>query len=181
MPKVYVLSTGEYSDWSIEGIYDEKHKKQAEEEQLNIGEYANDIEEYELNKPVNPKEGWKITYTPHNEIWNVSRSSIYKMNEVQQYKHYMGNEYVKYCVYIKAKDRKAALKIGNEKVSQYIAKVGLKTNDELELEKLEEELSRATVGSYVSVSTFERYNELKYKKRKEGLNGETDRDGITRI
>ena len=174
MPKVYVVSTGEYSDWSIAGIYDAKHKEEAEEEMLNLGDYVNDLEEYELNKPVNPREGWHVTYTPNTGIWKAYRDDLYKMNEVQTSRYGQGNEYIHYYVHIKAKNREAALKIGNEKISQYIANRGSKTDDEIELADLEKELSKATAGSYVAVATFKRYNELKYKKEEEKKNGESN-------
>ena len=171
MSKVYVVSTGAYSDWSIAGIYDAKHKKEAEEEILNLGSNVNDLEEYELNKPVNSREEWVVTYRPENGTWTAQKDSLYCLNEVQTSRYGPFNEWIKYYVHLKAKNREAALKIGNEKISQYIAKRNGRSDEEVELEELEEILSKATHGSYVSVATYKRYNELKYAQQEEKTNG----------
>ena len=62
------------------------------------------------------------------------------MNEVQTSRYGPSNEWIKYYVHLKAKNREAALKIGNEKISQYIAKRNGRSDEtsitDYELEKV---------------------------------------------
>jgi hypothetical protein len=65
--KVYVVTTGEYSDYGISAIFSTKEKAEAHCETLRAEEYCNekpnDIEEYELDEMVG---------AVRSTVWNVT-------------------------------------------------------------------------------------------------------------
>lgn len=126
--KVYVCTSGDYSDFKIEGIFSTKEKA---EEYYNFFKDLNDIEEWELDNfgfdKFKGSQFYKVTVDLEGNKKNIevtkscscdfpeNRYSLYNENRDDATKERFGYGY---CW---AKDEEHALKIINEQRAQYIA------------------------------------------------------------
>lgn len=132
MKKVYVLTKGCYSDYSIVGIFSTKEKLEEYKKYIPNNDY-NDIEEYEINpnKPSLIKRGysyWQVFMLKDGHVEKVSRiDNYYKDNNSYVWKRSKAPAYantntpdvlVSGCW---ARNEKHAIKITNEKRALYIA------------------------------------------------------------
>lgn len=120
--KVHVVTSGEYSDFKIEAVFDEAHKEDAERFRDAYG--YDWIEEYDLNPtlPLEARAGMAIYRVWIDRAGNCHK--IEKTNEIQPPFRYdqsawdVGSYLI---VTAWAKDEAHAAKIANEKRAQVIA------------------------------------------------------------
>ncbi|MBO5080351.1 MAG: hypothetical protein J6B82_05665 [Bacteroidaceae bacterium] len=119
--KVYAVTSGEYSDYHIKGIFDSREKA---EEYINYSTYSdlNDIEEYNLNEP--PDKGEKI-FEIRSDFENIDCKIVGDSPEPMMYKDLMhimnfglGDRKQYIYFYICADTRDRAIKIASERLRQ---------------------------------------------------------------
>jgi hypothetical protein len=123
MKKLYLLTSGSYSDYTVIGVYDDKAL--AEEEAKNHQD-VNDVEEVFLNVP-SAKVGYlwfvicKMDFTIVSLTKNSSMDLYNKVTEciIKKEKHYR--------VTVFAKDETEAIKIANDLFHQYKATENVRT------------------------------------------------------
>lgn len=120
MSKIYIITCGQYSDYHIVGIYDDK---ELAEERLPLYDakyrYA-DIKEYELNPQVDHPKGL-LPYSVKMDIEGnakAERESIACFSG-REWEPYGDNKSVSFEMW--AKDEAHAIKIANERRVQLIA------------------------------------------------------------
>ena len=122
---IYIVTSGEYSDYSIDGVFE---SKELAEQAINQVEYSVRIEEYYLNKLHDEQPVyWCGCYCSYNDHWTIGESvglpEGMELNVVHSQKYrYAGGNHIDYSVYIKADNRDVAFKIANEKIMMAIAK-----------------------------------------------------------
>ena len=127
--KVYVLTTGSYSDYSIHSIYSEellvkneleKNKKLIEEG--FSGEEFNDIEEYELNVvSLDPKKGFYVRMDEQGNTKVIYKKIItFDTGKICTVHEYNGSIYI--SGYVVADTEIEAIKIMNEKRFMAVAR-----------------------------------------------------------
>jgi len=123
MSKVYVITKGEYSDYRIVGIFDDKYQAEKYHAKHNIGTYGgvNDIEEYELNELHQSDD-------PYYEI-RCSKDGYIKIDDIDNYNpkdeqriswDYNDREPYMYIT-LQAKSPEHAIKSANERRAMSIA------------------------------------------------------------
>lgn len=119
--KVYVVTSGEYSDYHIKGIFD---SREMAEEYINYSTYSdlNDIEEYNLNEPPDKRE--KI-FEIRSDFENIDCKIVGHSSEPMMYKdlmHIMNfglgdrKQYIYFYICTDTRDR--AIKIASERLRQ---------------------------------------------------------------
>lgn len=114
---IYVVTSGIYSDYSIDGVFE---SKEAAESFIASRTFTNryNIEEFVLGKKADSYPYW-VEYYPSSDKWNVyNADEPWQDNEVNVVNKRFGN----YYTYVQAKTRDAALKTANEKIMMAIAK-----------------------------------------------------------
>ena len=124
MKKVYVVSQGEYSDYDIVGIFDNKSLANKFMESFGGSERFNEIEEHKVN-PYEPEvsKGYKpyfLRMSKTGEAYDI---------EVTKHTHRFGRAYISYGYsfdnhlynYCFARDEKHAIKITNDLRRKLIA------------------------------------------------------------
>lgn len=136
---IYVVTSGEYSDYGIDAVFDTRELAEAflasRAELYTIFQ----IEEYPINKYVDMTYMYKIDYDPwyqEGHQWRIERQDEEFVKKSQRFNHVVASEphshsfedraryygAKRYTVWVKAKTRDAALKIANEKIMMAIAK-----------------------------------------------------------
>ena len=115
MVKVYIVTSGEYSDYSIEAVFSQKADAEAFL-LLNIGDWrdSTEVEEWELDPELTDiREGkprWFVRMTPQGECAEVYRWT-HVPDDVGPDIH--GNYYWS----VRAKDEQGAIKVAHDKWS----------------------------------------------------------------
>jgi hypothetical protein len=129
--KVYIVSTGEYSDWSIQGIFSTREKAEEFMRVVPAGGYDNeynDIQEHELD-PIIPhgkehKYPYEIVFfSPNWELCFYSwdgEGEVYLKSEI--FRDYADRQYRRITVRVWARDHAQALKIASDKKAEYLAR-----------------------------------------------------------
>ena len=122
---IYVVTSGEYSDYSIDGVFE---SKELAEQAMSKLKYSGQIEEYYLNAlhKENPVY-WRVEFDTYSDYWDTWKSASVpegrELNTVHISKYtYGGKKNTEYSIFVRADNREAALKIANEKISQAIAR-----------------------------------------------------------
>ena len=119
MDKIYVVTSGSYSDYEIDGVFSDKEMAQAFCDQFQLGE----VEEYNLN-PI--KLDIKSDLQPYSVLMDIKGRTlrahrIYDHDMFLKDKRYsfeLPDALRNYCF---AKDRGHAIKLTNELRTQLIA------------------------------------------------------------
>lgn len=120
MGKVYIVTTGRYSDYSIIAVFDSMELAQAFIDSNDFGSDINDIEEYELNPNKTDlaagRKGFEIEMNKDGTTicCNMNRSYSHKPNNIYFRFNLM-------CLDCYADDDQHAIKIANEKRVQILA------------------------------------------------------------
>jgi len=131
--KVYVVTSGNYSDYGILAIFSTRGKARGfiKREQRNAlyEHYIGDdyrIETWEVDKPLEPKIPiFFCYYYPENDSWKVIEHNdeyLHDFNRVHKEPYYGETDGYVYWVVKKARDKDSALKVANEQILQFIAK-----------------------------------------------------------
>jgi hypothetical protein len=131
--KVYVVTSGNYSDYGILAIFSTRGKARGfiKREQRNAlyEHYIGDdyrIETWEVDKPLEPKIPiFFCYYYPENDSWKVIEHNdayLHDFNRVHKEPDYGETDGYVYWVVKKARDKDSALKVANEQIMQFIAK-----------------------------------------------------------
>lgn len=128
MTTIYVVTSGEYSDYGIEAIFDTREKAElycAYQNSAERGETA-EIEEWELNNYYTPlQRGLSFFLVQFLDI-TKGDAEVVKQRAGEEressYQNYQ-KETRNYSTALWAKDAQAALKIGNEKRVQYLLRL----------------------------------------------------------
>lgn len=128
MKRVYVVTSGSYSDYGIDAIFDSKELAQQFIDAFG-GEftYFNEIEEWSLNPAESElKQGRKPFCVNMNKDGDVEL--VYRSKDSDEFTGYAGGVSITYRrttntieVYCFADDEKHAVKIANEKRTQILA------------------------------------------------------------
>jgi hypothetical protein len=133
MNKIYVVTSGEYSDYHIDGIFDNKDKANAFVKKFSSDDYGGKcyVEEYELNpyseemqKDYNPYFVRMMKNGDVDEIY-INKSSFGFRGDSNKYGFDIGGNLF---FHILAKDKEHAIKITNEFRIQLIANNNWKGN-----------------------------------------------------
>ena len=135
---IYIVTSGEYSDYRIDAVFDTKELAENFVESRAELYYKARIEEYPLNKYVDLSYDYKVDYDPwqpEGHQWRIERQDEAFVPDNQAFgivtasepyfhlssdkARYHGAK--TYTVWVKAKTRDAALKIANEKIMMFIA------------------------------------------------------------
>ena len=137
---IYIVTSGEYSDYRIDAVFDTKDLAEA---YVAAGAeqpyYKKHIEEYPLNKYVDLDYMYRVDYDPwqpEDHQWRIECPYDEEL-ETDKLTHnhvtvsdpyfYLPSDRAKfygaktYTIWVKAKTRDAALKIANEKIMMAIA------------------------------------------------------------
>lgn len=127
--KYYAIVSGEYSDYSVAAITDDKTKAEELIKLLNTNadkwcEY--EIEEYN-DAEIYFKPVWTVVFNKTtSEVIEVSQS--YDVNLF--YPNGIRNSHGNFLVYVRSSTKEGALKIANEKRVKYIAKLDAKAEQD---------------------------------------------------
>ena len=124
---IYVVTSGEYSDYAIDAVFD--NYEAAHQATIDAG-YECWIEEYQLNKqPEDNWVVWKVWYCKDTDTWDVHHVESwlkgFSEDEIRQETmkdRYNSPNKTYYTTFVRADNRDAALKIANEKIMMAIAK-----------------------------------------------------------
>ena len=112
--KVYLLSTGSYSDERTHSIWSDKAKA---EEVNSILDDNNGVQEWELDTvPEEDEINWKFTFSQSGELTDTKLKS-YGWDEIEEEDDSLA---VSLC--IKGFDREKAFKIATDRRAEYLAK-----------------------------------------------------------
>ena len=112
--KVYIVTSGEYSDYCVEGIFSTKEKAK---DLKKVVDGNNPIKEYELDKPI---YGWMFAVRIEMDIeGNTTHSSYLKQRVNMRFDKYFYNGYLH--IDIKSDSLERAIKVVNEKRIQILA------------------------------------------------------------
>jgi len=116
MKKIYLVSTGDYSEYRIEGVY--STKKKALEAKKRYGS-MNDIEEYVIDEMPDCPNGLYLFEVVMDRWGNSCTSNHIDMRNI----HYLWTWHDDNNIYFTlwAKDKKHAVKIANEHRAHIIA------------------------------------------------------------
>ena len=114
MKKVYVVTSGEYSDYCIEAIFSDLEK--ALELKLKAG-FDNEIELFEIDTPISNFVYIVVTMKKNGDI--ISTEQFLSTNYLGGFSQYDPNGELVWVV--KTDDEKRAIKVTNEKRSQILA------------------------------------------------------------
>ena len=129
MTTIYIVTSGDYSDYRIEGVFSNKEDAQffadtITENSYNIGE----IEKWELDaynrQGINELCFWDFEYYPHKDEWEGTfhtPRSHWCGNPVNMVTIGKQGEKIVYRVTTRGATREEALKIANEKIMMAIA------------------------------------------------------------
>lgn len=130
---IYIVTTGEYSDYHIDSVWDTAEKAEARVSEINTPLRGSDgliavselayMEEYWLNRSIDPKVIWTVVYKPDVGEWECGDwdGTTHKLDEVEQLDEYNYRPGTFYRVKLRADNREAALKIANERIMKLIA------------------------------------------------------------
>lgn len=124
---IYVVTSGIYSDYSIDAVYD--NYEAAYQATIDAG-YECRIEEYQLNKQSEDNwVVWGAWYCKDTDTWDVHHVESwprgFEEDEIRQETmkdHHKSPDKTYYTTFVRADSRDAALKIANEKIMMAIAK-----------------------------------------------------------
>jgi len=132
LSKIYVVTSGTYSDYGIRAIFSTRDKARAfikrKQRNSRFEHYIGDdyrIETWEVDKPLEPKIPiFFCYYFPDNDKWKVfEHEECNEFNVVKKDVDSFGEtEGYVYWVAKKAEDKESALKMANEQIMQFIAK-----------------------------------------------------------
>ncbi len=128
--KVYVITAGEYSDYSIVGVATTKEMAEVIVSKFNLcnGFYEAQIEEYDTDvyEPLRTNDQWYVwkTLNKRTNQWEIEckmTSQLYnEVNKVSVYNDYYDKPY-QYCIVVYAVNEESAIKIASEKFAEYQA------------------------------------------------------------
>lgn len=130
MSAIYIVTSGDYSDYRIEGVFSNKEDAQffadtITENSYNIGE----IEKWELDaynrQGINVLCFWDFEYYPHKDVWEGTfhtPRSHWRDNPVNIVTKGRQGDDIIYYVTTRGANREEAQKIANEKIMMAIAK-----------------------------------------------------------
>lgn len=120
--KVYVITRGVYSDYTICGVTIDKQRAEIIAKINSDSMYVANIEEYDSEEySGNEKKQWMVRFFEKDPPDVVSkwfdRDIMHKLPFVKQYKH----SHATHVVYVQADDEAHALKIAEDTLAQYKA------------------------------------------------------------
>lgn len=133
MTKIYVVTSGTYSDYGIRGIFSTRCNARGfikrETRNSRYEHYIGDdyrIETWEVDKPLEPTIPiFFCYYYPDIDTWRVielvNEDYGHKFNEIHKEPDYGETDGYVYWVVKKAPDKDFALKMANEQIMQFIA------------------------------------------------------------
>ncbi|MFH0958868.1 MAG: hypothetical protein V1897_09215 [Pseudomonadota bacterium] len=131
---IYVVTSGNYSDYGIRAIFSTRGKARGfikrEQRNARYEHYIGDdyrIETWEVDKPLEPKIPiFFCYYYPENDSWKVieedAKDYSNDFNRIHKEPDYGETYGYVYGVEKKAPDKKSVLKMANEQIMQFIAK-----------------------------------------------------------
>lgn len=127
MTTVYVVTSGSYSDYGVEGIFDTREKAELYcAYQNTFRGYESGIEEWELNEYYSPLERGLSFFCVHFPDITKGDAEVEKQQVGEEreasYEPYRA-EGRNYVIYLWARDEQAARKIANEKRVQYLLRL----------------------------------------------------------
>lgn len=126
--KIYIVSTGEYSDWSIVGVF--SNKEVADEVNKTYGDDGNAIEEYDVDsidpKPFRGKKPFLVMIDREGNMISAESSHGFGPRQADYSESPWVNHYQCRCW---AKDETEAIKITNDVRARYIAEGGREDDD----------------------------------------------------
>ncbi len=132
LTKVFVVTSGTYADYGIRGIFSTRGKARGfikrEQRNSRYEHYVGDdyrIETWEVDKPLELKIPiFFCYYYLENDSWKVIEHNddyFHDVNKVHKEPDYGETDGYVYWVVKKAQDKKAAFKMANEQIMQFIA------------------------------------------------------------
>lgn len=128
MTIIYVLTSGEYSDYSIEGVYSSKEKAEIQKvlfdwKWVNGLSDSSRIEEWELDKPLSPQKAIAVGMTKEGNAYYVDRLVVDLADGKPQYELFSSEGVgVLLTNTVITEDRKKAVKVTNELRTRLIAR-----------------------------------------------------------
>lgn len=118
--KVYIVTSGEYSDYSIEQVFSTKEKAL---EYLDTQDDAYRLEEYLLDEPIRRNE--RVFYIqfslPKKEVLYVGSSTDIRMNGLIRFAPSKYGYPERLEIYISSDSRKRAIKVASERYGVIVA------------------------------------------------------------
>lgn len=124
MKKIYIVTSGIYSDYGIDAVFDNKDLAQAFCDKFNRVNswYEMGVEEWEIN----PND-FQTDLNPFNVVFYGATSDVKEVREASdEYWNFAKNrpqvtkEWQNLTAHVWARDKDHAIKIANEKRAQYI-------------------------------------------------------------
>jgi len=126
--KVYVVTTGEYSDYTIQGIYDSSEKAEYVRTLLEKHHYSyciNDVEEWEVNTPLENDYFFKICYNLNTNEVTYILYQYFDANSLRTNEYYdiLNNKFYFDLPYSERIDNEEIIKkIAYDKYAEYKAR-----------------------------------------------------------
>lgn len=124
---IYIVTTGEYSDYHIDSVWDSLDKAEERANQIrSTTQYLNErafVEEYYMNKSEDQRVIWTVVYDPSKDEWKCYdyNNPTSRLDKVEQLCGHNYSQCTSYRVKLRADSREAALKIANERIMRLIA------------------------------------------------------------
>ena len=130
MTAIYIVTTGDYSDYRIEGVFSDKEDAQRLADTITENYYYDgEVEEWELDalnqQGIKELCFWDFEYHPQNDEWNGrfhTPRSHWKSDPVNKVTKGKLWDDVVYYIITRGTTKEEALKIANEKIMMFIAK-----------------------------------------------------------
>ena len=130
MTAIYIVTSGDYSDYRIEGVFSNKEDAQFFADTITENSYyIGEIEKWELDaynrQGINELCYWDFEYYPHKDEWKGkfhTPRSHWRGNPVNKVTKERQGVGIIYYVTTRGTTREEAQKIANEKIMMFIAK-----------------------------------------------------------
>jgi hypothetical protein len=129
MTTIYIVTSGDYSSYGINGVYSTYERAMDHVNAMDREFYRPQVEPYELDSPFNPETAmWMVTISDRGEgkseaNFQESIPPDYRINAAwrEQIRRIFGEEESLWRVYVRAPDKDHALKIGQDLIAAFRA------------------------------------------------------------